>query len=106
MPWFATLIIQFLPMLFETIQVLTKGAEDSCPGEDCGPAKKAVVVKLVQAGINASDQFAKDGELLTADQKAALCGMVGEAVDVVVEMQNAVGTFKHGNRSKEVANAA
>lgn len=103
MPWIL-LVVQLLPTLFKTIQELTRDAEDGCPTEGCGPAKRAAVVQLVQAGINASDRLAKDGELLTTEQKEAVCGMVGEAVDVVVEMQNAVGTFKHG-KVAEVADA-
>lgn len=95
MVWMALVpaILQLLPSVVKVVSELTKDVENEVGGGN-GEAKKAAVVGMVKAGMNAADQVAEDGELINPQEKQAIELLAGEAVDVLVGLQNTVGVFK------------
>lgn len=93
--WFQALVavIQILPSLVEVVGVLTKQVEPESP-HGGGASQKDAVVGVIKAGINASDAFARDGEVLNKAEKDAVVLVADQTVDLIVGMYNAVGTFK------------
>lgn len=87
--------IQVLPVLVETIMVLTKKVEPESPGGG-GEAQKKAVVGVVKAGVEAADKFHPDGQLMSQAEKDAIVDVSGQVVDLVVDLYNTVGTFQHG----------
>lgn len=90
--------IQVLPALVETIALLTKQVEPESPSGG-GEAQKKAVVGLVKAGVEAADKFDPDGQLMSQAEKDAIVDVAGQATDLMVDLYNTVGTFRHGERA-------
>lgn len=86
-------VIQVLPMLLNTIRVMTTQLEEDSP-EGGGLAQKDVILGMLRAVLDTSDKFAQDGEMLSPVVKDAIMQVAGTTVDLVVGLYNTIGTFK------------
>ena len=87
----ALLIIQALPTLISTVQGLFNAIEKDAPAQS-GQQKKAIVMDMVEAGLDAANNVSGDSAI-TAGEKNALIDVADRAVDSYVTFKNETGGF-------------